>query len=344
MRHQLLRGATLSVWLTLMLAVAACGTAAPPSATTNTPSALATNATQPTSPPTLPPTSTTTGPTAAPTAPAQNPAPSFNFDRDPIGGLPGGAAVFSGTWAVRAESDAPSPPNALCQTGAATYPALSLTSAAYADVTVMTRFKPIAGNQDRAAGIIFRIQNKDNYYILRANALEDNVNFYKYVAAQRIVIKEGSGKVASGQWHELKVEAAGNRLRGSLDGTLVVETTDDTYKSGGVGLWTKADSVTCFDDVRVTAAGASSAITPARAATVSPTPAGSTQLRTESFQFVTIVSEDETVPLVEAIRNLPGVTDVQAGAQELQVTYDPTQVNRQQISALAEAHGIHVKP
>ena len=96
------------------------------------------------------------------------------------------------------------------------------------------------------------VQDKDNYYILRANALEANVNLYKYAGGQRSGIKDGGAKVVAGQWQELRLEIVGDRLRGSLNGQLVVEATDSTYKAGRVGLWTKADSVTCFDDVVVT--------------------------------------------------------------------------------------------
>ncbi len=173
----------------------------------------------------------------------------WNFDTDPVGGLPQGANVFSGNWAVRAEADTPTPPNALCQAGTAEFPALSLSDTVYSDVIVSTSFKPISGSTDQAAGIIFRIQDKDNYYILRANALENNVNIYRYADGRRSTIKEGSANVVSGRWQELRVEATGNRIRGFLNGQLVVEATDDTYKAGKVGLWTKSDSVTCFDGV-----------------------------------------------------------------------------------------------
>ncbi len=179
----------------------------------------------------------------------------WNFEADAAGSVPRGAEVFSGQWAVRAEDDAPSKPNALCQTGTATFPAMALSSTVYGDVVVTVRFKPISGREDQAAGIIFRVQDKDNYYILRANALEGNVNFYKYAGGSRSGIKEGSAKVASGQWQELRVEVTGDRLRGSLNGQLVVEARDATYKAGRIGLWTKADSVTCFDDVSVKPAG-----------------------------------------------------------------------------------------
>ena len=178
-------------------------------------------------------------------------ATQWTFDKDQAGKLPVGATVFAGNWAVRTESDAPSSPNALCQTGYAEYPALSLGDKVYTDVTVTARFKPVSGKSDRAAGIIFRIQDKDNYYILRANALEDNVNIYKYVGGRRRAIQESSAKVPSGTWLELRVEVKGNHIRGFLNGKQVVESTDNSFKAGKIGLWTKADSVTCFDNVQI---------------------------------------------------------------------------------------------
>ena len=177
----------------------------------------------------------------------------WTFDTDPVGGLPQGATVFSGNWLVRAESDTPSALNALCQTGTATFPAMTLSDAVYTDVLVSTRFKPISGSVDRAAGIIFRVQDENNYYILRANALENNVDIRKYVNGRRITLKIESIEVLAGQWQELRVEVVGNQIKGFLNGQLVVETSDDTFQSGKVGLWTKADSVTCFDDVEVQA-------------------------------------------------------------------------------------------
>jgi hypothetical protein len=177
----------------------------------------------------------------------------WKFDNDAAGKLPAGIEVYSGTWEVRAEADAPSAPHVLCQTGTADFPAIRLGEKLFGDLNATVRFKPVSGKDDQAAGIIFRVQDKDNYYILRANALEDNVIFFRYGSGSRSTLKEGSAKVPSGQWQELKLEVEGNRFRGFLNGQLVVETTDDAYKAGGVGLWTKADSVTCFDDFRVIA-------------------------------------------------------------------------------------------
>jgi hypothetical protein len=203
-------------------------------------------------------TSASSSPAAKPAA-APSPSPSlaapgrWSFDSDPVGGLPSGAQAFTGQWAVRAENDAPSQPNALCQTGTAEFPALQLDSGPYADLTLTTRFKPISGREDQAAGLIFRIQDKDNYYILRANALENNVNFYIYRGGRRSSLRGATAPVASGSWHELRVEVLGNQFRGFLNGRQVADSTDDSYQTGGIGLWTKADSVTCFDDVQLTA-------------------------------------------------------------------------------------------
>ena len=177
----------------------------------------------------------------------------WTFDKDTPGKPPTGAEVFAGTWEVKAEADAPSLPNVLCQTATAEYPAIRFGDKVYADLVATVRFKSISGKDDQAAGIIFRVQDANNYYILRANALEDNVILFRYASGSRSTIKSGSAKVPAGQWQELKVEAEGNRFRGYLDGKLVVEATDAAFAAGGVGLWTKADSVTCFDDFRVTA-------------------------------------------------------------------------------------------
>lgn len=158
------------------------------------------------------------------------------------------AAVAS----VRAEADAPSTPNALCQTGVGEFPAIALSDVVLDDLVMTSRFKPVSGRVDQAAGLIFRVQDGSNYYILRANALEDNVNFYIYRGGRRSILRGADTGVASGTWHELRVEVQGHQLRGFLDGQQVTEASDDSYRTGGIGLWTKADSVTCFDDVQLT--------------------------------------------------------------------------------------------
>lgn len=200
----------------------------------------------------------------------------WDFDADQPGSRPQGMAVFSGEWAVRAEAGAPSGAQALCQTATAEFPALTLGDAVYTDVALTARFKPISGRTDQAAGLIARVQDRDNYYILRANALENNVNLYTYAGGKRAVLKEGQVAVPAGQWQELRLEVTGNRLRGFLNGRPVVETTDDTFRAGRVGLWTKADSVTCFDEV-----------------TVSPSTAGQTAPPASQVVTVRMVSEGD---------------------------------------------------
>lgn len=189
-------------------------------------------------------------PTIAYTSAAPS-AKTVSWDFDGSERTPEGAEVFAGEWVVRPEAGAPSRPSALCQVGNAQFPAIVLPSTVYGDLTATVRFKPISGREDQAAGIIFRVQDKDDYYILRANALEGNVNLYRYAGGVRGVIKEGAGVVTAGTWHELRAEATGDRLRGFLDGKMVVEASDATFKAGRVGLWTKADSVSCFDDLTV---------------------------------------------------------------------------------------------
>ena len=179
----------------------------------------------------------------------------WTFDGDRVGGLPEGATAFSGTWAVRAEDGSPSPPNALCQTASAEFPAIQLSSDVHRDVAMTVRFKPISGRTDQAGGVLLRIQDANNYYIVRANALESNVVIFKYVAGSRTEVRQGRAVTRSGVWQELRGEVEGTMLRGYLGGALVVEATDTTFREGRAGVWTKADSVTCFDDAVLTPVG-----------------------------------------------------------------------------------------
>ena len=179
---------------------------------------------------------------------------SWSFDEDSAGALPADASVFVGSWAVRAEDGAPSDPHAVCQTADEDYPGLQLGSTVYGDGTFKTRFKPISGDTDQAAGILFRVQDAENYYILRANALEGNVAFYLYGDGGREQMGEdGEVHVANGAWQELAVVVRGKHFTALLNGEEVLTHNDESYVAGGVGLWTKADSHTCFDNVEALA-------------------------------------------------------------------------------------------
>jgi hypothetical protein len=188
----------------------------------------------------------------------------FNFDQDAVGAMP--AKLHSartgqgseGKWAVMADATAPSKPNVVGQTSTDKtdyrFPLLISDEANFRDLELSVKFKAVAGEVDRAAGLVFRLQDANNYYIVRANALEDNYRLYHVVKGSRRQFAGANFKVASGEWHELKVECAGNKIICYYDGQKKVEATDDTFKEAGkIGLWTKADSVTYFDDLVVKA-------------------------------------------------------------------------------------------
>ncbi len=178
----------------------------------------------------------------------------WNFDADAVGSPPTGSEAVSGSWAVRAEADAASPPQALCQTANARWPVLLLSSDVYTDLDLSMRFKPISGREDQAGGLVFRAQDGGTYFITRANALENNVRLYTMRADNRTQIATADRPVASGMWHELAVEVRGDRIRVRYDGEWVIDHQDQSFSAGRIGLWTKADSITCFDDVIATAA------------------------------------------------------------------------------------------
>lgn len=120
------------------------------------------------------------------------------------------------------------------------------------DVEVSVRFKPVAGSVDQAGGIIVRAQDSLNYYVARANALEDNVRFYKVVEGVRRQITGQNLKVASGTWHTLSLKAEGDLIEVAFNGARVIQVRDATFSEAGkVGIWTKADSVTYFSEIDI---------------------------------------------------------------------------------------------
>ena len=181
-------------------------------------------------------------------------AETINFDQEAVGALPSGwvaGVTGRGTpkWAIEADATAPSPPNVLKQSGSGTFPWCVKKDTAMADGVVEVKFKPISGREDAAGGVVWRWKDGDNYYVARANALEDNVSLYYTQDGRRNTIKYVNAPVAKNQWHTLKAEFAGKQIRVALDGKLYIELDDDHIQgTGAVGVWTKADSVTMFDD------------------------------------------------------------------------------------------------
>jgi hypothetical protein len=180
----------------------------------------------------------------------------MTFDNIAAGTLPNGwVAGVTGpgapSWAVMPVKDAFSQPNVLAQTGEGKYPFCVDGSSSLKNGFVEVRFMPVSGKEDQAGGVVWRFKDKDNYYIARANALEDNVTIYRTVEGKRIAFKSVDMKVAGGAWHSLKVEFTGNHFVVIFDGRKALDAADAAFSgSGAVGVWTKADSVTYFDDFK----------------------------------------------------------------------------------------------
>jgi hypothetical protein len=123
----------------------------------------------------------------------------------------------------------------------------------FTDLSVKVRCKPESGSTDQACGLIFRARDSDNYYIARANALENNVRLYRVVGRDRQQFGSADTQVKAGEWHTLEATARGAALTIRWDGAEVITQTDSTFASGKIGLWTKADSITSFDDLEARA-------------------------------------------------------------------------------------------
>jgi hypothetical protein len=122
-----------------------------------------------------------------------------------------------------------------------------------ANLNVEIRFKAVAGRVDQAGGIAVRLMDADNYYVVRANALEDNVRFYRVVGGRREQLDGANLKVTPNEWHTLALRAEGDQFTISYDGKQLYAVSDKTFgEAGGVALWTKADSVTRFDRLAIT--------------------------------------------------------------------------------------------
>jgi hypothetical protein len=193
-----------------------------------------------------------------------------DFEKAEVGKTPAGftpALTGDGgevSWVIVNDPSAPAGPKVLAQTSRdktnRRYPVCVYDDFVAKDVDVTLRFKAISGEVDQAAGIVWRYKDKDNYYVVRANALEDNVVLYKTQNGVRTDLKlkgkdSGYGvkaEVLKDKWNTLKLSALGNSLVVSLNDKPLFEVVDDTFPDGGkVGLWTKADSVTHFDGLRI---------------------------------------------------------------------------------------------
>lgn len=167
----------------------------------------------------------------------------------PVGWVGGVTGKGAPRWLIFKDPSAPSKPNVLAQTGYGTYPFCVDSSSALKDGFVAVKFKALMGKEDQAGGLVWRFLDGNDYYVARANALENNVAIYRTVGGTRKVFKEVEAKVAAAVWHSLRVDFMGTHFTVAFDGKKVLEAEDPTFAGpGAVGVWTKADSVTYFDD------------------------------------------------------------------------------------------------
>lgn len=202
---------------------------------------------------------------------AQSGEKKWSFDSDTEGKPPAGFTFArtgqgsEGQWVVKKDESAPSKSNVLAQASQDNtdyrFPLAIADGTSYTDLTLSVKFKTISGEVDQGAGLVFRLRDKDNYYVVRANALEDNYRLYHVVGGRRVQFAGANFKITPNAWHEMKVEARGNEIRCYYDGELKITAQDNTFKDAGkIGLWTKADSVIYFDDLTAQEASGRSAL------------------------------------------------------------------------------------
>jgi hypothetical protein len=184
----------------------------------------------------------------------------WGFDADEVDAPPAGFSFGRtgggrpGRWVVTADPDAPSKPNVLAQVDADgtdhRFPVAVADEPSLRDVRLSVKCKPVSGRADQACGLSFRYRDENNYYVTRANALENNVRLYHVKDGQRTQLEGWNGPVTSKAWHELRVDARGDHFEVYWDGKRVIDGHDRAFPDAGkVGVWTKADSVTYFDDL-----------------------------------------------------------------------------------------------
>jgi hypothetical protein len=185
---------------------------------------------------------------------AQDGKMSWNFDANKVGEIAKGFTNDVGKWEVVADDTAPSKPNVLAQVAKSPGSVFNLalvSNTSFKDVDVTVKMKAIAGGTDQGGGIVWRAKDAKNYYVARYNPLEDNYRLYHVVNGQRSELKSADVPHAQG-WHTLRVTMTADHIECFYDGTKNIEAKDPTFKEGGkIGLWTKADAQTHFDDLAV---------------------------------------------------------------------------------------------
>ena len=192
---------------------------------------------------------------------AQSQKVTLDFHAGAEGSAPSGWTSYAtgggppGKWLVQKMDDAPGSKQVVVQTDADStdtrFPVLIKDQGEFADLDISVRGKAISGKVDQGIGLVFRFRDPKSYYIVRANALEDNFRLYRMVNGQRLQFADANVKVATNQWHTIRVVARGDHITCWFDGKQLIDAHDKTYTAGKIGLWTKADGVIAFDDLNV---------------------------------------------------------------------------------------------
>jgi 3-keto-disaccharide hydrolase len=192
----------------------------------------------------------------------QAPKAEWNFDKEVVGqraihwrvAETNGSGKI-GTWTIAMDDTAPSTPNVLkLETKAddRTYNLLIAEKTSFKDLDLRVRIKANSGKEDQGGGVIWRCKDENNYYICRINPLEGNFRVYKVEKGKRTQLESVKLETKSGQWHEVRAVMVGDKIECYMDGKKYLEARDDTFRDAGtIGLWTKADASSSFDDVAV---------------------------------------------------------------------------------------------
>ncbi len=192
----------------------------------------------------------------------------WDFEDVPVGELPAGWKVEAtngrgplATWQVVEDNTAPSGAHVLAMTSpnhtfGGTFNVCWTDTISFLDGEIQVRFKAVEGEEDQGGGVIWRAQDKDNYYIARFNPLENNFRIYYVRDGARKTLADVKIALPAGKWHTLRIVQHGDQFEGFLNGKKLLDGTDDLFtKPGGLGVWTKADAVTSFDDFSVRSLG-----------------------------------------------------------------------------------------
>jgi hypothetical protein len=185
---------------------------------------------------------------------AQNQEKVWNFDTNKPGDIPEGFTNEVGGWKVVADETAPSKPNVLAQlaeSSGSTFNVTVVSGTGYKDVDLSVKMKAIAGREDQGGGLVWRAKDAKNYYVARYNPLEDNYRVYRVHMGRRSEMQSADVKHSEG-WHTLRVTMKADHIEGYYDGKKYLDVKDSTFREAGkIGLWTKADAQSHFDDLTI---------------------------------------------------------------------------------------------